>query len=431
MKYTIAKGLFDILPYQIDQDWRYSFYYQHVESIIHQIASNYNYKEFRTPIFEKTELFQRGVGTSSDIVTKEMYTFEDRAKRLVSLRPEGTASLMRAFIEKNLESLRKVHKFFYIAPMFRYERPQSGRYRQHHQFGVEAIGNGSVEQDAEVIDLLLTFYKTLGLKDLNLMINTVGDSESREAFKKALLDYLKPNFDQLSEHSKVRFEKNPLRILDSKSAQDQEIIKNAPSLLEYLNDTSKKEFEDLKSLLQDLNIEYTVNDKLVRGLDYYNKTVFEVTAEALGAQNAIGAGGRYDGLIKQFNGPDLPSIGFGTGLERIIQTMMGQNISFPEEKGPLFYFSSLDNQASHTCFKWAQHLRHENISCEIDLKSKKPKQALQQATLNKASYVILIGSEELEKKQAAVKNLETREQIDIPFENLIDKLKTLANDGKL
>lgn len=426
MKQTIAKGLFDILPYQIEDDWRYSHYFRYVEEVIYQTASVFNFLELRTPIFEKTEVFQTSVGSTSDIVTKEMYTFEDKAGRSMSLRPEGTASIIRAFVEKNLASLRKNHKFFYIAPMFRYERPQAGRYRQHHQFGAEAIGNGSVLQDVEIIDLLLSFYKNLGLQNLTLMINTVGDKESRESFKKAFVSYLTPYSEKLSEDSKVRLEKNPLRILDSKNKQDQELLINAPSLQEHLTSESKNDFEQLQDQLKKLSIPFIVNDKLVRGLDYYNKTVFEVTAEALGAQNAIGGGGRYDGLISQFGGPDLPSIGFGTGVERIIQTMCNQNVEIPKETGPDYFFIPLDQEAIKIAFPIVHKLRKENIGCEIDLTAKKLKQALQQANTIKATSVIIIGSEELEKKKAVVKNMETRAQEEISFESLSETLIQMA-----
>lgn len=431
MKHTIAKGLFDILPYQIDDDWRFTPYYQFVEQVISKIAAVYNYQEIRTPVFEKTDVFSRSVGSSSDIVTKEMYTFEDKAGRSMSLRPEGTAPVIRSFVEKNLQSIRKVHKLYYIAPMFRYERPQAGRYRQHHQLGVEAIGVDDIEQDAEIIDLLFAFYKNFGLKNLNLQINTVGDKESRASFRKAFVSFLTPYFEELSEDSKIRFEKNPLRILDSKNPRDKEILEQAPSILEYLNETSKKEFENLLSILEQIQIPYTVNDKLVRGLDYYNKTVFEVTAEALGAQNSIGGGGRYDGLIAEFNGPELPSIGFGTGIERIIQTMCAQKVPFPEKTALIFYIAPLVDGASRLCFQWIQTLRHLQIACDIDWKSKKPKQVLQQATLLKTRFVLLVGSDELEKNMVTIKDCNSHEQKELPFTNILETLKQIAQNDRL
>lgn len=423
MKQTIAKGLFDILPYFEEGDFRYSHYYQYVERVIHETAFLYQFSEIRTPIFEKTEVFARSVGSTSDIVTKEMYTFEDKGKRSLSLRPEGTASVIRAFVEKNLSQNSKNNKLYYIAPMFRYERPQKGRYRQHHQFGVEAIGNGSPEQDAEIIDLLLTFYQKLGLKNLTLMINTVGDKESRDLFRKEFVAYLTPLKEKLSEDSKIRLEKNPLRILDSKDKNDQLLLKDAPLLQEHLTKDARDNFEELKTLLKSLSIPFVVNERLVRGLDYYNKTVFEITTEALGAQNAIGGGGRYDGLISTFGGPDLPSIGFGTGLERIIQTMIAQNVPFPEKKNPQYFFIPLEAEAKKFCFPIVHKLRKKGISCEIDLNAKKLKNSLQQASNLKAHSVVIIGSQELEKKTALIKNMSTREQKEIPFDNLLKTME--------
>jgi histidyl-tRNA synthetase len=323
--------VFDILPQepQPEDGWRHSDHWQYIESVMRKCAADYGFKEIRTPIFERTELFVRGVGEGSDIVSKEMYTFLDKAERSMTLRPEGTASVIRAFVEKNLAQQPGLHKFFYIGPMFRYERPQAGRYRQHHQFGAEAIGIGKPEQDVEMIDMLYEIYHRLGLKNLSVMINSVGDEASRAPFRKALGDYLFPFLEDLSEDSKVRFSKNILRILDSKDARDQEILKNAPILEDYLSEASKEHFATVKALLFQMKIPYVVNPKLVRGLDYYNKTVFEVVSHELGAHNTIGGGGRYDGLTALFGGPDLPACGFATGLERLLQTMVGQKVSFP------------------------------------------------------------------------------------------------------
>jgi len=280
MKIQLPKGTFDILPYS-GEAWQQSDLWQYVENLIRKTAAEYGYKEIRTPIYERTELFDRGVGETTDIVMKEMFTFQDRSARSISLRPEGTASVARAFVENNLQQLGTTHKFFYIGPMFRYERPQSGRYRQHHQFGVEAYGISTPEQDAEVIDLLLKVH-----------LNTVGDLESRQLYRDALMEYLKPHFDELSADSKARFEKNPLRILDSKDPKDREIVKHAPSILNHLTPDAKAHFQKLCHILDQIHVPYEVDDRIVRGLDYYNKTVFEVLTEDLGAQNTIGAGGR-------------------------------------------------------------------------------------------------------------------------------------------
>lgn len=291
MKIAIPPGVFDIIPIDDQEKWKSSYLWAHVEKIIRETARDYGYQEIRTPLFERTELFQRSVGDSSDIVSKEMYSFEDKGGRSLSLRPEGTAPVIRAFIEHQLHQKASVQKLFYIAPMFRYERAQAGRYRQHHQFGAEVIGNASPEQDAELIDLLYTLYQRLGLKNLTLFINSIGDNTSRQAFRKALKDYLAPQAALLSPDSQTRLELNPLRILDSKDPRDQEIVARAPSILNFLSEEANTHFEDLKRLLTLLRIPYQVNPLLVRGLDYYNKTVFEVVAGELGAQNSIGGGG--------------------------------------------------------------------------------------------------------------------------------------------
>ncbi|MCB1109491.1 MAG: histidine--tRNA ligase, partial [Chlamydiia bacterium] len=392
MKYSLPKGTFDILPKESkSQDkWKESAKWNHLESVIRALAHEYGYQEIRTPIFEKTELFIRGVGETSDIVSKEMYTFQDKGDRSMSLRPEGTASVMRAFAQGQLQQLGMHHKFYYIGPFFRYDRPQAGRYRQFHQFGVEAIGNGGPEQDFEAIELLYELYRRLGIKNLHVMVNTLGDPSCRERYKEALLDYLKPHFEALSEDSQTRFTKNPLRILDSKDPNEQNLLKSAPSILDFLNPDSQAHFEDLCALLKSQGIPFSVTPHLVRGLDYYNHTVFEITSDILGAQNTIGAGGRYDGLLPAVGGPDLPCIGFSTGLERILQTMEGQGITFPERKGPVVALIPLDEKAKNQAIKFLYELRHAHISAEMIL-AKKIQKGLQQAEQMKAQHVVILG----------------------------------------
>ena len=276
-KIAIPPGVFDILP-NSEEQWQNSHLWNYLESTIKEIAYLYGFQEVRTPIFERAELFQRGVGDTSDIVSKEMYLFEDKGKRMMSLRPEGTASVMRAFIENQLQNRGQIHKLFYIGPMFRYDRPQAGRYRQHHQFGIEAIGLDSPEQEAEVIDLLYSLYQRLGLQNLKVCINSIGNDETRSNFRTALIEYLRPMYQDLSEESKIRLDKNPLRILDSKDPKDQQIVAKAPSILEFLDTDSKEHFNQLQNWLNRLSIPFEINHNLVRGLDYYNKTVFEVVA---------------------------------------------------------------------------------------------------------------------------------------------------------
>ncbi len=427
MDYSIPKGVFDILPEDPDPEyrWRSSDRWQYLESTAKEVCAQYGYRELRTPLFERTELFIRGVGESSDIVTKEMYTFEDKAGRSMTLRPEGTASLMRAFVEKKLYQQSPVQKFFYIGPMFRYERPQAGRYRQHHQFGAEAIGIGKPEQDAELIDMLCELYRRLGLKKLQVQLNSVGDVSSRERFSSALKEYLSPHFDQLSEDSQIRFSKNTLRILDSKDPKDQRLLANAPSLQDFLSEDAKDHFQKVCHLLEENQIDYAVNSRLVRGLDYYNKTVFEITSGELGSQNTIGAGGRYDGLISSLGGPDLPSIGFGTGLERVLQTMEKQNCSFPAPPHPWIFLIPLGEAALQYCFQLAMRLRHLKIPTEIDLSAKKIQQGLQYANFIQAEYCLVIGDNELTTGQAILKNMQTREQQPIQLDQCIDRMNAM------
>jgi histidyl-tRNA synthetase len=427
MEYQISKGTFDILPYGTEESWRLSDLWHYAEGIIREITSEYGYREIRTPIYETTALFDRGIGETSDIVSKEMFSFQDKGGRSITLRPEGTAAVMRSVIENRLVNLGGVHKLYYIGPMFRYERPQSGRYRQHHQFGAEAIGNGGPEQDAEVIDLLCQFYKRLGLKNLKVHINTVGDVESRTNFKVALLNYLRPHFAELSEDSKVRFEKNALRILDSKDPKDKELLKGAPSILSHLTPEAQSHFQKVCHCLDQIQVPYEINDKIVRGLDYYTKTVFEVLTEDLGAQNTLGGGGRYDGLISTFGGPDVPGVGWASGLERVLQVMIAQKIPIPKGARPLVYFVPMGEAAREKCFSLVTQCRHFKIAADIELNAKKMQTAIQNGIKIEALYCAIIGSDELEKGVVQLKHLHTREQIEIKWDHLIDKLKEFSH----
>ena len=428
MEYTIPKGVFDILPKEpkLEDAWRASDHWHYIETIMRKCAADYGFKEIRTPLFERTELFVRGVGESSDIVSKEMYTFLDKGERSMTLRPEGTASVMRAFVEKHLDQIPGLHKFYYIGPMFRYERPQSGRYRQHHQFGAEAIGIGKPEQDVELIDLLCEIYRRLGLKGLKVMINSVGDEASRTPYREALKKYLQPHLDKLSAESQVRFTKNILRILDSKDEGDQALLASAPSILDFLSDDARTHFEQVKHLLDIEKIPYVVNHKLVRGLDYYNKTVFEVISESLGAHNTLGAGGRYDGLMTSLGGPDLPSVGFATGMERLLQTMVAQNVNFPPAPGPLVFFIPMGEKAVEACFALLSRLRHQGVAAEMDLAAKKIQNGLQLANAENARFVVVIGDRELETGEVELKEMATRTVQKINLSKLESFLKDLA-----
>lgn len=422
MSIPIPPGVFDIVPYA-KETWRGSHLWGYVESVIRDLARDYGYHEIRTPLFERTELFQRGVGETSDIVSKEMYTFTDKGGRSLSLRPEGTAPAIRAIIEHRLDQGMPIPKVFYIGPMFRYERSQAGRYRQHHQFGVEALGNGSPEQDAEVIDLLWTLYQRLGLKNLELRLNSIGDTECRLTYRRALQDYLQNSFEQLSEDSKNRFNTNPLRILDSKDLNDQKLLENAPSILDFLKPECRDHFQKVQQLLTQLNIPFVITPTLVRGLDYYNRTVFEVVAGDLGAQNSIGGGGRYDGLIKLLGGPDLPAMGFGTGIERIIQTLLKQEIATPAVEKPVLFLIPLGEEARKTCFTILHQLRQDRIPTQMDFSGRKLNKVMQTANEAGAQYVIVLGENELREGMVDLKEMATGEVVKAPLSALSHILK--------
>ena len=429
MKYPIVKGTFDILPQEAKEEdlWKESHRWTYIEQILREEAIKYGFREIRTPIFERTELFERGVGQSSDIVSKEMYTFLDRKGRSLSLRPEGTAPVVRAFISNHLYQAPGIHKFFYIGPMFRYERPQAGRYRELHQFGVEAIGTSHPYQDVELIDLMHQIYQRLGLKNLSISINSVGDSSSRTAYQEALLSYLTPYKDQLSEDSQIRLNKNVLRILDSKSDQDQKILKNAPLIKEYLSKEAKEHFQTVLCELDTLKIPYQIEPKLVRGLDYYSNTVFEVTSGQLGTQNAVGAGGRYDGLVADLGGPDLPATGFAIGIERLLQTMLKQKAHFPVSLKPDLFLIPMNSQATQLAFKLITQLRRKNITAQMDLSGKKIQHGLQLANLLQATAVAVIGDEEIQSEKITCKKLATRESHTFSIQHLIDNFKGWLN----
>jgi histidyl-tRNA synthetase len=407
MSFPIAPGVFDIVPEDLQDPWKSSYLWQYVESVMRDLAAAYGFKEMRTPLLERTELFQRSVGEATDIVSKEMYSFIDRGNRQLSLRPEGTAPAMRAFLSNELHNRASLHKLYYIAPMFRYERAQAGRYRQHHQFGAEVIGGDAPEQDAELIDLLYTLYSRLGLKNLSVNINSLGDPSSRELFRTALHEYLSSHYEQLSADSKRRLEVNPLRILDSKDPQDQEVIAGAPSILSSLSSEGSDHFEAVKKLLTALKIPFVVNHRLVRGLDYYNRTVFEVTANELGAQNSIGGGGRYDGLIKTLGGPDLPSLGFGCGIERLIQTMLKQEVPLPSRQAVALYVIALGDAARTAAFSWVHQWRSEGLSVEMDYSRRKLGKLMHAANQAGARYVAVIGDEELSTGNISLKEMAT------------------------
>lgn len=430
MNIPIPPGVFDILPVDPKEAWRNSYLWNYVENIIRKTARDFGFQEIRTPMFERTELFMRGVGATSDIVSKEMYTFEDKGGRSMSLKPEGTAPVMRSFVENQMHNQSPIHKLFYIGPMFRYERTQAGRYRQHHQFGAEAIGNGAPEQDVEIIDLIYTLYQRLGLKNLQVQINSIGNTEERLEFRKALQDFLRSYLDKLSSDSQARFEANPLRILDSKDPGDKEIIANAPSILDFLKGESYEHFNCVKKLLNQLRIPFQVNPQLVRGLDYYNKTVFEIISGELGAQNSIGGGGRYDGLLKTLGGPDLPCMGFGTGIERIIQTMLKQGVQLPEPNRPSIFLIPLGEEAKEVCYTILHALRQHGIASEMDFTGKKLNKIMQYANQIQAQYVAVVGENEIKTKEIELKEMTTGNKIKVPLLQLSNVLEIETKENE-
>lgn len=399
------RGTFDLLP----ADARH---HEWIASTARDIAARYGFGEIVTPIFEYTEVFTRSLGETSDVVTKEMFSFPDRHGESLCLRPEGTAGVMRAVLSNKLTQDIPL-KYFYAGPMFRYERPQKGRYRQFHQIGVEYIGEASSQSDAEVIAMAQQILMQLGLQDITLELNTLGDSDSRIEYMQALIKYLKPYESKLSETSRMRLSKNVLRILDSKDPEDQEIIKNAPILEEFLTGASKKNFDIVKRILKDLDIKYVVQPRLVRGLDYYSHTIFEFTSNNLGAQATVLAGGRYDQLSAMMGGPVLPSVGWAAGIERL--RLLTQPPAPAYTKSIMI---PLGEEAESVAVKMGQELRYQNLCLEFAWNSSL-KSGLKKANKLQAQYAIILGSEELAKQVAVVKNLETGQQKEISLDKLV------------
>ncbi|WP_125708295.1 histidine--tRNA ligase [Companilactobacillus zhongbaensis] len=418
MRYQKPKGTMDILPGESSK-WQY------VENVAKDVFDRYRFSEIRTPIFESYEVFERSSGDTSDIVSKEMYDFKDKGDRHLALRPEGTAGVVRSYVENKLYGPEHVkpYKVWYKGPMFRYERPQSGRQRQFHQIGVEAFGSDSPELDVEIITMGLAFLNELGIKNLKVAINTLGDPESRANYHQALVDYFTPFKDQLSDDSKVRLEKNPLRILDSKDKNDKEIVKDAPSILDYLNDASAQRFEYLKSLLDDLDINYEVDPTMVRGLDYYNHTIFEfmVTDPAFNNKEiTVLAGGRYNGLVEELGGPETPGIGFGLGVERLL-LLIDNELDLTTDLD--VYLVTIGEKAEKASIKILAGLRAAGFSADKDYLSRKTKAQFKSANNLNAKYTVTIGDNELENDTANVKNMATGEEHPVSLENLAEELK--------
>ena len=381
-----------------------------LRNIFENIMNNFNYSFIRTPVFYFSELFKRTSGETSDVVSKEMYEFKDKKDRSLALRPEGTASVARCFIENKLYT-DLPRKFWYFEPMYRYDRPQKGRYREHFQFGCEAYGSNDARVDAEIISIPYHLFETLGLEGVKVRINTLGDNESRENYKKALVDYLKPHIDSLCEDCKERFNKNPLRILDCKVDKDNEILKNIPKTIDYLNEESKTFFDEVLSYLDSLEICYEVDPKTIRGLDYYTHTVFEIEADIkdFGAQNVLCAGGRYNNLVENLDGPATPAVGFGLGSERLLLALEHENIDIVDEKSVDVYVIPMTSDKSFS-FSLVYLLRTLGLSVETDYLNRKLANNFKYAEKINAKYTVVIGEDEIEKEYFTVKNMKTREE---------------------
>lgn len=416
----IPRGTQDILP-ETSAQWRY------IESRLHELMARYNYEEIRTPIFESTELFARGVGDSTDVVQKEMYTFKDKGDRSLTLRPEGTAAVVRSYIENKMQGLpNQPVKLYYNGPMFRYERKQKGRYRQFNQFGVEAIGAENPSIDAEVLAMVMHIYQSFGLKNLKLVINSIGDAESRVEYQQALREHFQPVIHNYCSDCQKRIETNPMRILDCKVDRNQPEMATAPAITDYLNDASKAYFEAVKAHLDRLGIPYVVDPNLVRGLDYYTHTAFELMMDSEsydGAITTLCGGGRYNGLLELLDGPKQTGIGFALSIERLLLALEAEGIALPVESQLDLFVATMGEAADDYAVKLLNDLRHAGVKVDKDYLSRKLKGQMKQADRLKAKYTIVIGDQELEEQQVAIKNMGTGQSETIKFDEIASYIK--------
>lgn len=413
MKLQKPKGTQDILP--VD-----SAKWQYVENVARETFKKYNYGEIRTPMFEHYEVISRSVGDTTDIVTKEMYDFHDKGDRHITLRPEGTAPVVRSYVENKLfaPEVQKPVKVYYIGSMFRYERPQAGRLREFHQLGVECFGSKNPATDVETIAMAYQLFNTLGIKDVTLHLNSLGNTESRLAYRQALIDYLTPMRDSLSKDSQRRLDENPLRVLDSKEKEDKVAVENAPSILDYLDEESQAHFDEVCAMLDSLNIPYVIDTNMVRGLDYYNHTIFEFITTIDKSELTICAGGRYDSLVEYFGGPETAGFGFGLGLERLLLVIDKQGIELPVEESLDVYIAVLGSGANGKALELVQAIRYQGFKAERDYLGRKIKAQFKSADTFKAKTVITLGESEVESGQVNVKNNATREEVTVSFEEL-------------
>lgn len=411
------RGTKDITPKDVYK-WHY------VENKFREICALYGYEEIRTPIFEHTEVFARSVGDTTDVVQKEMYSFTDRGDRQLSLKPEGTAGVIRSFIENKMYADTQPTKLYYITPCFRYERPQAGRQRQFHQFGVEVLGSDGPSVDAEVISLAVQFFNEMGLNNLSVNINSVGCPKCREEYNRKLKEYLDKKVDVLCETCLERKDKNPMRVIDCKNPQCKENLQDIPFMIDHLCDDCKEHFAKLQTYLKEMDIDYVVDKTIVRGLDYYRKTAFEIISNDIGSQSTVCGGGRYDGLVEMLGGPKgISGIGFGLGVERLLLTLENNNIEIKNPKSTDIYIATIGDEAKTKSFKLIKDLRTNHISADNDHLGKSLKAQFKYSDKLNAKYTVVIGDDELANDTATLKNMQTSEQTTIKLSELVDELK--------
>ena len=418
------KGTKDVLPKDVHKN-------QYIEATALDVASKFGYKEIRTPVFEHTELFQRGVGDTTDVVQKEMYTFDDKGGRSITLRPEGTAGAVRSFLENGLCNEALPQKVCYLTSCYRYEKPQAGRLREFHQFGVECFGTASPLADAEIIALAKSIFDTLGVRDLSLEINSIGCPKCRAEYHKALKEYFASRKDELCDTCKGRLDRNPMRILDCKSPICHEIAQGAPVVIDYLCDECKEHFEKVQKYLDAQNIEYKINPQIVRGLDYYTKTVFEFVSNSIGAQGTVCGGGRYDGLVEELGGQHTASLGFAMGLERLMLLMEAQGCEFPQAEKPDLFIVALGEKATLKALVIAKDMREEGFSALLDLNQRSVRAQMKYADKLGAKFNVVIGDNEVENKIAKLKNMQTGEETEINLDTFVSGFYNISLNDQL
>jgi len=411
---NVPKGTKDVLPQE-------SYKWQFIENTARRVAKTFGASEIRTPTFEHTEVFLRGVGETTDIVNKEMYTFLDKGGRSITLKPEGTAGVARAFVDNGLYSSALPAKLYYITSCFRYERPQAGRLREFHQFGVEFLGASDANTDAEVILLANTFLKEVGISNVTLYINSIGCKECRKKYQQALIEYFNQNIDGMCELCKDRLNKNPLRVLDCKNDGCKAINKDAPSILDYICDDCKEHFDKVKRLLDIAGVSYKVDPRIVRGLDYYTRTVFEFVSENIGAQGTVCGGGRYDGLIAELGGNDVPGLGFAVGIERILMLIENLGVEIPNDQKVTVYFAPMGEKEGEKAFELATALRNKGVICDFDHMGRGIKAQFKYADKIGAKYVAVIGSNELEQGVVKLKNMTDGSEREVTFDQILEQ----------